>query len=134
MLNVITCALGVMLLVSGVAGFVAPPHGCRLKVINSGTQFDPNYETTTCQGECVSPLSDPCTVDYQAGNFMTSFNCLCNGTEVDWTSNQACVGWLSKLGTGPWEITCSNAKCVATCRGSALPGVGAFWACTCPDV
>lgn len=116
------------------ASFLVPPTGCRLKVVNSGAPGTPDYSRTTCEGNCVSPDVDPCTVDVYAGSNGASFSCLCDGKSMNQDlTTQDCISWISNY-TGTWYITCRTAKCVAKCIKADLPASGSsVWACVCPD-
>jgi len=126
-------AAAVFIVTGSVAVFAPPPEGCRLKVINTGTDGYPDYGTTTCEGECPAPQSNPCKVKVYAGSFF-SFECLCDGKEIlPGDSVQGCTGYLTNS-DGTWRISCFKIKCVATCLKANLPGAGqSVWACTCPD-
>lgn len=129
--NIAKFSAYLLFIASGWVVIVTPtPEGCRLKITNSGTPGFPNYGTTTCDGGCVAPNADPCTVSIYVGNY-TSFACQCDGNLV--LSGNACLGALSNF-TGTWTIECIKKSCVSKCLKADLPEPGnSVFACTCPD-
>ena len=121
-------------LASGLAVvFDPPPTGCRLKIINTSTSTgNPDYSTTTCEGECVAPNNNPCKVSAYIGNY-SSFHCTCAGGPISTESTQGCDATFSNQ-TGTWTINCFKRACTADCLTAGIPGPGeTVWACTCPD-
>jgi len=119
-----------------VALLTAPPTGCRIMVKNNGTEQSPSY-VPDCDGSCVAPQSDPCTVDYVQGRgeygVITVYFCECNGVQVPPTSAQGCTGnWNN---SGGWHFVCQKAGCQNACVASGNPAPGTtIYGCTCPDV
>lgn len=115
----------------------APPTGCRIKVTNDGTEASPHY-LAECDGSCVSPQSDPCTVDRvvgrgENGTTIYTYFCKCDGVEVPPTTTQGCTGNFNN--SGGWHFVCQKAGCKNTCSTSSLPVAGTtVYGCTCPDV
>jgi hypothetical protein len=133
MLNQMGMILGLALFLgTGAAAVLAPPEGCRLKVVNSGTEGEPNYGTTTCSGDCVGPGdTNPCEVKTTtSGGAFVKIYCRCNNQLI---VNQACNGELDLIG-GEWVILCPKIRCNNECAKADLPKAGtAVWACSCPD-
>lgn len=116
----------------GFAALEPPPTGCRLKVTNSGSENEPNYATSACEGECVAPQADPCTTKVFIGEYV-KFYCLCSGNYIAPGSAQGCYDEFTNQ-SGQWRIICFKRSCVAECLEASLPGGGeSVWACTCPD-